>query len=196
MVTPSSTEEGLMAGRVFQLKATIVGTKPPVWRRVLVSESASLLDLHEVLQGAFGWYDCHLHEFEIDGVRYGTDDGEGWGPPPKSERRARLGTVARQGTVIRYVYDFGDDWVHRVVVEKVVQADPNGTYPRCVGGKRACPPEDCGGVWGYEEFLAAISNSDHPEHESMLEWVGGEFDPEAFDPASFTAARGLSSLFR
>ena len=126
----------------------------------------------------------------------GTDDGEGWGPPPKSERRARLGTVARQGTAIRYVYDFGDDWVHRVVVEKVVQADPNRTYPRCVGGKRACPPEDCGGVWGYEEFLAAISNSDHPEHESMLEWVGGEFDPEAFDPASSTAARGLSSLFR
>ena len=79
-----------MAGRVFQLKATLVGTKPPVWRRVLVEESASLLDLHEVLQGAFGWYDCHLHEFEIDGVRYGTDDGEGWGPPPKSERRARL----------------------------------------------------------------------------------------------------------
>jgi len=73
-----------MAGRVFQLKATLVGTKPPVWRRVLVEESASLLDLHDVLQGAFGWYDCHLHEFEIDGVRYGTDDGEGWGRPRAS----------------------------------------------------------------------------------------------------------------
>ena len=185
-----------MAGRVFQLKATIVGSKPPVWRRVLVAESASLLDLHEVLQGAFGWYDCHLHEFEIDGVRYGTDDGEGWGPPPKSERRTRLGTVARQGTAIRYVYDFGDDWVHRVVVEKVLQADPRTSYPCCIAGKRACPPEDCGGVWGYQEFLAAISDADHPEHESMLAWVGGEFDPEAFDAASFAATRGLASLLR
>lgn len=84
-----------MAGHVFQLKATIVGIKPPVWRRVLVAESSTLLDLHYVLQGAFGWYDCHLHEFEIDGVRYGTDDGEGWGPPIKDERRIRLGRVAR-----------------------------------------------------------------------------------------------------
>ena len=146
-----------MAGRVYQLKATIVGTKPPVWRRVQVAESASLLDLHEVLQGAFGWYDCHLHEFEIDGVRYGPDDGEGWGPPPKSERRARLGTVARQGTAITYVYDFGDDWVHRVVVEKVVQADPAVTYPRCIGGKRACPPEDCGGIHSFGEIVAGLA---------------------------------------
>jgi hypothetical protein len=185
-----------MAGRVFQQKATIVGTKPPVWRRVVVQESASLLDLHDVLQGAFGWYDCHLHEFEIDGVRYGTDDGEGWGPPPKSERRARLGVVADQGTVIRYVYDFGDDWVHRVVVEKVTRADPAVTYPCCTGGKRACPPEDCGGVWGYKEFLAAISDAHHPEYGAMLEWVGGEFDPESFDPTHFTLVPGLAPLVR
>ena len=185
-----------MAGRVFQLKATLVGTKPPVWRRVLVEESASLLELHDVLQAAFGWYDCHLHDFEIDGVRYGTDDGEGWGPPPKSERHARLGAVARQGVAIKYVYDFGDDWVHRVVVEKVSQADPDVSYPRCTGGKRACPPEDCGGVWGYEEFLAAISDPDHPEHESTLEWAGGAFNPEAFDPASVAVAPGMAALFR
>jgi pRiA4b ORF-3-like protein len=182
--------------RVFQLKASIAGTKPPVWRRVLVAESTSLLDLHHVLQGAFGWSDYHLHEFEIDGVRYGTDHGDGWGSPPKSENRARLGSVARQGTVIEYTYDFGDNWVHRVVVEKVGPADPKVSYPSCIAGKRACPPEDCGGVWGYGELLAAISDPDHPEHESMLEWVGGEFDPEAFDPAGFAVGRGVSSLFR
>ena len=184
-----------MAGRIYQLKATIVGTKPPVWRRVLVEESATLLDLHHVLQGAFGWYDCHLHEFEVDGARYGTDDGDGLGPPPKSERRARLGSVADQGTAIRYVYDFGDNWVHRVVVERVAPRNPAVTYPSCTGGKRACPPEDCGGVWGYEEFLAAVSDPENPEHQEMLEWVGGEFDPEAFDPASATVAPGLASLF-
>lgn len=185
-----------MAGRVYQLKATIVGTKPPVWRRVLVKETATLLDLHHVLQAAFGWYDCHLHEFEIGGVRYGTDDGEGWGPPPKSERRARLGAVAEQGTAIRYVYDFGDDWVHRVVVEEVAPSDPAATYPCCIGGKRACPPEDCGGAWGYQEFLAAISDPDNPQRAAMLEWTGGEFDPEAFDPADFRMGLGVGSLFR
>lgn len=183
-----------MAGQVLQLKATIVGIKPPVWRRVLVAESATLLDLHNVLQGAFGWYDCHLHEFEIDGVRYGTDDGEGWGPPVKDERRTRLGRIASEGTAIRYVYDFGDDWVHKAVVEKILAADPKISYPVCIAGKRACPPEDCGGVWGYEQFLAAISDPHHPEHEEMLEWAGGPFDPEQFDPSRFAVGEGLASL--
>ncbi len=183
-----------MAGRIYQLKATIVGTRPPVWRRVLVEESSTLLELHHVLQAAFGWYDCHLHEFDIGGVRYGTDDGEGRGPPPKSERRARVGAVAEQGTSMRYVYDFGDDWVHRLVVEKVAPARPGATYPSCTGGKRACPPEDCGGVWGYQEFLAAMADPDDPQHAAMLEWIGGPFDPEAFDPADFTTAFGQGSL--
>jgi hypothetical protein len=97
---------------------------------------------------------------------------------------------------MRYVYDFGDDWVHRVVVEKVVRADPNVAYPCCIGGRRACPPEDCGGVWGYQEFLAAISDPHHPEHESMLEWAGGEFDPEAFDPAGDAVTERRARLFR
>lgn len=183
-----------MAGQILQLKATIVGIKPPVWRRLLVAESATLSDLHDALQGAFGWYDCHLHEFEIDGVRYGTDDGEGWGPPVKDERRGRLGKVASVGTTIRYVYDFGDDWVHKVAVEKMLPADPKIRYPVCVAGKRACPPEDCGGVWGYEHLLAAISDPHHPEHEEMLEWVGGSFDPEEFDPSGSTVGEGLASL--
>jgi hypothetical protein len=186
-----------MAGRVFQLKATIVGIKPPVWRRVLVRESATLLDLHYVLQGAFGWSDCHLHEFEIDGVSYGADDGGGWWAPVEDERRTRLGRVAKQGTRIHYTYDFGDDWLHKVAVEKVLPADPKVRYPVCIGGKRACPPEDCGGVWGYEQLRAAISDPNHPQHEEMLEWVGGAFDPEDCDAAGFVVAGGgLASLFR
>lgn len=171
--------------KVYQLKATIVGTKPPVWRRLLVAETATLLDLHHVLQAAFGWLDYHLHEFEIDGVRYGTDDGEGWGPPPKDEGRTRLRTVAGEGTKLSYVYDFGDDWEHKVVVEKVLAAEPGVRYPACIAGQRACPPEDCGGVWGYQEFLEAIANPRHSEHESMLDWMGGSYDPDAFDPAAF-----------
>lgn len=173
-----------MGKSVYQLKATIIGTKPPVWRRVVVPGETTLARLHEVLQAAFGWWDSHLHEFEIEGVRYGIDDGEDW-RPPKDERRTRLRSVAKVGSSFLYVYDFGDDWRHKVVVEKVLPAEAGATYPSCTGGRRACPPEDCGGVWGYQEFLPAIEHPDHDQHESMLEWAGGRFDPEAFDIADF-----------
>lgn len=185
-----------MAAQVYQLKVTITGTKPPVWRRLLVPETTTLLGLHHILQAAFGWYDYHLHEFEIDGVRYGTDDGEGWGPPPRSERRARLRTVASQGSSFLYTYDFGDDWRHKIVVEKVLPATAGVTYPCCVGGRRAGPPEDCGGVWGFEEFLMAISDPQHPEHDQMLEWAGGAYDPDAFDPAGFSHLLRLGEAVR
>lgn len=174
-----------MSKRVYQLKATIVGTKPAVWRRVVVSEETTLARLHEILQAAFGWWDCHLHEFEVGKDRYGIDDGESWGEPPKDEGRARLGRLVQEGSSFVYFYDFGDDWRHKLVVEKVRPAEPGEKVPACVGGRRACPPEDCGGVWGYEEFLAAIADPGHEEHEAKLEWVGRPFDPEAFDPADF-----------
>jgi hypothetical protein len=170
-----------MTDRVYQLKATIMGTKPPVWRRLLVREATTLLRLHDILQTAFGWQDCHLHEFRIDEVRYGTDDGEGWGPPPRNERQARLGTIAAAGMSFEYVYDFGDDWRHKIVVEKVLPAEKGATYPTCTGGRRAGPPEDCGGLWGYMDLIEAIRDPGHPDRESMLAWVGGRFDPAAFD---------------
>ena len=99
----------------------------------------------------------------------------------RTNAATRLGKVAKPGTAIRYVYDFGDDWEHNVVVEQVLSADRRVNYPTCVAGKRACPPEGCGGVWGYQEFVAAIADPGHPQHEEMLEWVGGNFDPEAFE---------------
>src|SRR5215469_15000627 len=136
---------------MYQLKATIVGTKPPVWRRLVVPESTTLLRLHEVLQAAFGWRDRYLHQFEINGVRYGHDDGEGDIPKPE---RVRLSQLVRVGTVVIYTYDLGDDWRHRVVVEGLVAAERGVRYPACTGGRRAGPPEDIGGVWGYEAFLA------------------------------------------
>jgi Plasmid pRiA4b ORF-3-like protein len=183
-----------MGKRVYQLQATILRTKPPVWRRVVVSETTTLARLHDVLQAAFGWWDYHLHEFEIDGVRYGIDDGEGWGEPPKDERRARLRDVVGEGSSFKYVYDFGDNWEHRIVVEKVMAAERRGDYPACTGGARACPPEDCGGVWGYADFLEAIADPQHAEHESMLQWVGGSFDPDAFDTSDFDHRRELGRL--
>ncbi len=191
---PMSGKERSMTKNVYQLKATIAGAKPPVWRRVVVAEETTLRRLHDILQAAFGWLDCHLHEFEIDGVRYGIDDGEGWGEPPKDERRARLRQVVSEGSVFRYVYDFGDNWQHKIVVEKVVPAEAAAKDPSCTGGRRACPPEDCGGVWGYKELLKALADPDHEDHESMLEWVGGEFDADAFDPADFSHRLRLGRL--
>ncbi|MEX2553505.1 MAG: plasmid pRiA4b ORF-3 family protein [Actinomycetota bacterium] len=169
---------------IYQLKITLRDIKPPVWRRVQVLGSSSLAELHTVIQAAFGWWDYHLHEFEIGGMRYGIDDGEGW-EPPDDERRAKLGKVVPPDATFTYLYDFGDDWEHSIKVEKVVPAEPNMTYPICLGGKRARPPEDCGGPGGYAEFLEAISDPKHREHASMLEWVGGSFDPEQFDPGDF-----------
>ncbi len=150
--------------------------------------STTLAELHALLQAAMGWEDYHLHQFEIAGVTYSTDDGEGWGPAPKDERRARLDRVARKGTRLVYEYDFGDSWEHDIKVEDVLDAEDGKVYPACVAGERACPPEDCGGVWGYEEFLAALADSHHDEHDHLLEWVGGEFDPERLDLAAVNRA--------
>ncbi len=178
---------------VHQLKVTIVGTKPPVWRRVVVPSNISLAELHEVVQAAFGWWGYHLHEFDIGGVRYGIDDDEGW-EPPEDERRARLDKLAASGLSFTYTYDFGDDWRHKIVVEKVVPADPSATYPACTGGRRARPPEDCGGVWGYERLLAVLADHADEEHASMLEWVGGAFDPDGFDPSEFADNLKVGSM--
>ena len=168
---------------VHQLKITIANIRPPVWRRVLVPSSASLGRLHIVIQELFGWWNCHLHEFQIDGTRFGIDDGEGWGEPALDEDRAKLIQVAPKGAKFLYLYDFGDDWEHRVVVEDVLAAEPKTTYPRCVAGRRAGPPEDVGGPWGYERYLEVIADPEHEEHESMIEWAGEGFDANAFDLA-------------
>lgn len=172
-----------MAITVYQLKVSLVGLRPPVWRRLLVPADLPLRALHEVIQVAFGWWDQHLHEFEIGGARFGTDDGEGWGPPPRDETATILEAVVDVGDTFAYVYDFGDDWRHEVTVEAVLAATARDRYPACVDGRRACPPEDCGGVWGYTDFLHAIADPDDDDHEQMLQWIGGKFDPEAFDPA-------------
>lgn len=184
-LVPGRTAIGAQAAaRLYQLRAAIRDIEPPVWRRVVVTEQSTLSDLHRVLQAAFGWWDCHLHEFEIEGVRYGIDDGEDWNPP-KDERRTRLGDVLRDGGSFVYLYDFGDLWQHDIEVEQLVVADPGQRHPACIGGARACPPEDCGGTSGYAELLEAIADPGHEEHESSLAWVGGDFDPEAYDANAF-----------
>lgn len=173
-------------GRVFQLKVTLLDTKPPIWRRLLVDGGSTLDHLHEVIQAAFGWWNYHLHEFEIGRARYGIPDpDEDWGEPPQDERRTRLDAIASEGSSFRYTYDFGDGWDHRIVVEKVLPAYSVAVVPACIDGRRACPPEDCGGPWGYRELLQILADPTHPEHGERREWIGRPFDPQAFDRSAF-----------
>jgi hypothetical protein len=175
--------------QIYRLKVTLRDVRPPIWRRIEVPGMATLGELHAILQTVMGWHDSHLHEFEIDGVDYGRPD-DGWGADEKirDESRVRLNRVAGPGTKIRYTYDFGDNWRHDVVVEKMSPAEDGVRYPRCLAGKRAIPPEDVGGDYGYAEFCAAMADPGHPEHEHYRQWIGRDWDPEFFQVSSVNEA--------
>jgi len=171
---------------IYQLKITLRDIKPPVWRRVQAPGNITLAKLHTLIQVVMGWTDSHLHSFQVGDVLYGVPDPD-YEFDVKSSRRVRLAEVAPvEKSKIRYEYDFGDSWEHDIVVEKVLPPDPNVRLPVCLTGRRACPPEDVGGVWGYAHFLEIMRNPEDPEHEEMLNWYGAEFDPEAFDAAEIT----------
>ena len=173
---------------VYQFKITLKHIRPPIWRRLLVRSDTSLAELHDIVQIAMGWRNCHFHQFSIEGQLYGQYSDSDFGPPMLDESE---GEDEAKYTLIdfkfegkdkfHYEYDFGDGWEHDVVVENVLPVEPKQDYPMCIGGKRACPPEDCGGPWTYGDFLDAVQNTGHPEHEEMLDWIGGEFNPEDFD---------------
>ena len=158
-----------------------MGSKPPIWRRIRVPGSVKLRKLHQILQVVMGWSNYHLHEFIIGESHFGEPDPD-YGFEMKSDRTATLSQVilhARSKFV--YIYDFGDGWEHEILIEAILASRAGMRCPVCLAGKRACPPEDCGGIWGYADFLKAIGDPNHEEHDNMLDWIGGGFDPEAFD---------------
>ena len=168
---------------IYQLKVQLEGaTKPPIWRQLQVPQDISLYLLHSCIQGAMGWDNGHLHQFIINGQYYGIPFSED-DDDMADERLVKLESVLqREKAHIIYEYDFGDGWMHRVTLEKILPTDVHQKYPLLIEGKGACPPEDCGGVWGYEDLKETLSNPDHEEHEEMLEWLGVEaFDPTQFD---------------
>ena len=166
----------------FQLRVELLDIEPPIWRRIRVPTNLPLEGLHDVIQIAMGWLDYHLHEFTDGTRRYGQPHGEWPDEALADEREFRLDQLmTRPGDRLDYVYDFGDDWHHRLTLEAV---DPPGAHAErlaCLDGARRRPPEDVGGTWGYIEFLEAVLDRGHPEHADMLHWAGGEFDPEEFD---------------
>ncbi len=176
---------------IITLKVTLRGTKPPVWRRLAMPGTMTLGDLHEAIQAAMGWHDSHLHAFVIGGKQYGdrhsVDD-------VYDENRVTLNGLLRSSCVrFAYTYDFGGDWEHTIAFEKSDAAVEGVSYPVCITGKRNCPPEDCGGVWSYEELLAILADPAHPEHTERIDWVGDEFHPNEFDLA--TANTVLAARF-
>jgi hypothetical protein len=166
-------------GPVYQIKLTLRGIEPPIWRRIQVPADVTLAELHDILQAVMGWWDYHLHQFTVGELTYGVLHPDDW-MDVADERRVRLGEVVREGMRFLYEYDFGDGWQHVLHVEKVLELESGRRYPVCIAGQRATPPEDVGGIWGYEVYLEAMQDPDHPEHDDYLEWRG-EFDAEAFD---------------
>ncbi len=164
---------------IYQLKVTLLGSKPPIWRRILVRADIGLPKFHAVLQAVMGWQGGHLHAFRAGEEYYGEPDE--YADHIKSEARVKLDKLLRrEKDSLVYEYDFGDGWEHKVLLEKILSDDEALKTPACIKGKLACPPEDCGGIYGYYDLLDTLADPKHPEHEDMLDWVGGEFDPEAF----------------
>ena len=178
-------------GEVYQFKIMLKETRPPIWRRIQVGDC--MLDtLHEHIQTAMGWTNSHMHHFRIEGALYGDPMlmEETFG-----ELRYKDSTTTRLSDILpesvepfrfEYEYDFGDGWLHEIAFEGRLRADSKQKAPLCLGGERACPPEDVGGVWGYVDFLEAIADTENAQHKEMRRWIGRKFDPEAFSPVAAT----------
>ncbi|VGO20035.1 plasmid pRiA4b ORF-3 family protein [Pontiella sulfatireligans] len=177
---------------IYQLKVSLKGAKPPIWRRILVPSATELNDLHYIIQATMGWKNCHLYQFKQGGTFYlpdPEDDFMGFGGfDTEDSAGVRIGVLLRkEKQKIVYEYDFGDSWVHEILLEKITEPEDGLAYPICIKGMRACPPEDCGGLWGYYNLLEILDHPKCEEYEQMLEWVGGKIDPEAFDLAAANA---------
>ena len=165
---------------IHRLKVTLRGTTPPIWRRLEVASTATLAELSDVIQAAFGWSGEHLHRLETAQDHFEDEKG------PHDERARTLGSVAtRTGSKLTYTYDFGDDWRHLIVVESIGPRDVNARYPRAVAGRQAAPPEDCGGPGGYYQLLSVLADPEHDDFDETLEWLGieeaDEWDANKFD---------------
>jgi hypothetical protein len=169
----------------YQILISLKNSKPIIWRRILISSGLSLSDFHKVIQTTMGWTNSHLHQFIKNNtfytVRMGDDDF--WEEMNNVDYKGMKVSdlLVNEDDTIIYEYDFGDGWMHDLTLEKKITNDPKIIYPSCLTGKMNCPPEDCGGVWGYEDLLKIIKNPEHEEYEGYMEWLGGAFDPKDFN---------------
>lgn len=174
---------------VYQVKIALQGSeKPPIWRRILITDDITFWDFHLMIQAAMGWWNAHLFVFQPDrDTRIGIPFDD-FGEPDDDAKKIKLKKYFNQeGAKMRYEYDFGDDWQHTLTLEKILAKDAKIKYPQLIKGKGMCPPEDCGGIWGYYGLIDIINDPNHEQHEDMREWLGIE-KSEVFDPADFDLA--------
>lgn len=183
-----TSPEAVAVPAALSVKVTLRDLKPAIWRRIVVARTMTLGRLHDAIQAAMGWDDAHLHAFVIGDRQFGDPDQRLDGA--SDENRMTLDRLVRSGVSrFVYTYDFGDGWDHAVLIEKRAPKSEGLALPACVAGERGCPPEDCGGVWGYADLLDVLADPQHPERAERLAWLGGDaFDPEAFDIGTADAA--------
>ncbi len=179
------SENKKMTKQIYQIKIVLKGSKPRIWRRLLIPSNLPLADLHKVIQTAMGWTNSHLHQF-IDGnvyysVQYLNEDD--WFSDCVDYKKKKLRVsdlLIDEKDKIVYEYDFGDGWEHTITLEKILPMEKQYNHPICIAAKMHCPPEDCGGVYGYMHLLEIIANPNHEEYDDTLEWLGDYFDPKHF----------------
>ena len=174
-----------MKDQIYQIQIVLRGSKPKIWRRILIPSDFPLFDLHEVIQISMGWKNSHLHQFEKDNTYYilKTEGDAFWDERNKIDYKGLKVSdlLTKKHDKITYQYDFGDRWEHDIFLEELVEVDPKIIYPFCVDGKMSCPPEDCGGIHGYNEIMAILKNPEHKYYENYKDWLDEDFDPEYFN---------------
>jgi hypothetical protein len=176
-----------MAEKIYELKIQLDNvSKPPIWRKIEVNSDTTLHDLHDIIQTAMGWYNCHLWQFMVGDIRFGPLlDDDDWSDFEDATKISIEQALIKKGSKIKYEYDFGDGWMHTITLESINETINGRTYPYLLDGKGACPPEDCGGPWGYESLKETLTDPDSEDYEDMCEWLdledGSEFDPKEFD---------------
>ncbi len=193
-----------MKDNIYQIKITLKNSKPAIWRRILIEPNTLLSDFHKIIQTTMGWTNCHLHRFYKKNIYYSPEDLDYVPSLIESllyqyinykTKRIRVNQLLMfEKDQIMYEYDFGDNWEHEILLEKIIPRNPKIKYPICTGGKRNCPPEDTGGIYRYKEVLKIIRQPDHEEYESILEWMGTSFDPEYFDKEEINEMLGFKNF--
>jgi len=166
--------------QIYQIQITLKDSNPRIWRRFLTSSDITLNELHKIIQTTMGWANSHLHQFEKGRDCYAPKSFNI--EEAKDSKEVKLDSLLQnEKDKMKYTYDFGDDWELDIILEKILPLNTSNEIPLCIAGSRACPPDDCGGIAGYEELLEIISNPKHPDFDEKIEWLGENFDPEYFD---------------
>lgn len=176
-----------MDATIYQIQITLEDSKPKIWRKLLVQSDTLLSDFHKIIQTTMGWTNSHLHHFMKDRRFYSADESEfyDYENPRKvdyKKNKIRISDLLiHEKDKISYIYDFGDNWEHVLILQKILPIDSTLLYPICLAGSRNCPPEDCGGIYEYSYILKILQEPDHEEHKEYKEWLGDDFDPKYFD---------------